>query len=53
MADTVLYEVTDGLATITLNRPDAMNALNIETKVAAAGRAPGRPPPIRPYGPSC
>ncbi|NBM17222.1 enoyl-CoA hydratase/isomerase family protein [Streptomyces sp. GC420] len=34
MADTVLYEVTDGLATVTLNRPDAMNALSIETKVA-------------------
>ncbi|MFC5146215.1 enoyl-CoA hydratase-related protein [Streptomyces aureoversilis] len=34
MADSVLYEVTDGLATITLNRPDAMNALNNDTKVA-------------------
>ncbi|MCH5672819.1 enoyl-CoA hydratase/isomerase family protein [Streptomyces gilvus] len=34
MADTVLYEVADGLATITLNRPEAMNALNIATKVA-------------------
>lgn len=34
MADTVLYEVSDGLATITLNRPEAMNALNIDTKVA-------------------
>ncbi|MGW0822261.1 2-cyclohexenylcarbonyl CoA isomerase [Streptomyces sp. NPDC002845] len=34
MADTVLYEVSDGLATITLNRPGAMNALNVETKVA-------------------
>ncbi|MFH8569124.1 enoyl-CoA hydratase-related protein [Streptomyces sp. NPDC017993] len=33
MADTVLYDVTDGLATVTLNRPDAMNALNIEAKV--------------------
>ncbi|MEW2294462.1 enoyl-CoA hydratase-related protein [Streptomyces sp. NPDC006743] len=34
MADTVLYEVSDGLATITLNRPEAMNALNIAAKVA-------------------
>ncbi|MFJ4844110.1 MULTISPECIES: enoyl-CoA hydratase/isomerase family protein [unclassified Streptomyces] len=34
MTDTVLYEVSDGLATITLNRPEAMNALNVETKVA-------------------
>ncbi|MEU3857731.1 enoyl-CoA hydratase-related protein [Streptomyces sp. NPDC028722] len=34
MADTVLYEVSDGLATITLNRPEAMNALNIATKTA-------------------
>jgi 2-(1,2-epoxy-1,2-dihydrophenyl)acetyl-CoA isomerase len=34
MADTVLYEVHAGLATITLNRPEAMNALNVATKVA-------------------
>ncbi|MFE9439372.1 enoyl-CoA hydratase/isomerase family protein [Streptomyces sp. NPDC006602] len=34
MADTVLYEVSDGLATIVLNRPEAMNALNVATKVA-------------------
>ncbi|MEV3910109.1 enoyl-CoA hydratase/isomerase family protein [Streptomyces canus] len=34
MADTVLYEVHDGLATITLNRPEVMNALNVATKVA-------------------
>ncbi|SDK93023.1 enoyl-CoA hydratase/isomerase family protein [Streptomyces indicus] len=34
MADTVLYEVGEGLATITLNRPDAMNAMNTEAKVA-------------------
>ncbi|MDQ0686086.1 2-(1,2-epoxy-1,2-dihydrophenyl)acetyl-CoA isomerase [Streptomyces achromogenes] len=34
MTDTVLYEVTDGLATITLNRPEAMNALNVAAKVA-------------------
>ncbi|MFD4789240.1 enoyl-CoA hydratase/isomerase family protein [Streptomyces sp. NPDC058459] len=34
MADTVLHEVSDGLATITLNRPEAMNALNVATKNA-------------------
>lgn len=34
MADTVLYDLTEGLATITLNRPDAMNALDHETKEA-------------------
>ncbi|AXE22831.1 enoyl-CoA hydratase [Streptomyces globosus] len=34
MADSVLYDVTDGLATITINRPDAMNAMNTEAKVA-------------------
>jgi 2-(1,2-epoxy-1,2-dihydrophenyl)acetyl-CoA isomerase len=34
MADTVLYEVNDGLATITLNRPEAMNALDMATKQA-------------------
>ncbi|NLU67306.1 enoyl-CoA hydratase-related protein [Streptomyces sp. HNM0574] len=34
MSDTVLYDVTEGLATITLNRPDAMNSLNTELKVA-------------------
>jgi 2-(1,2-epoxy-1,2-dihydrophenyl)acetyl-CoA isomerase len=34
MADTVLYDLTDGLATLTLNRPDAMNALDTATKDA-------------------
>ncbi|MFI8433376.1 enoyl-CoA hydratase/isomerase family protein [Streptomyces sp. NPDC079020] len=34
MANTVLYAVSEGLATITINRPDAMNAMNTEAKVA-------------------
>ena len=34
MADSVLYEVNDSLATITLNRPQAMNAVDIEAKNA-------------------
>ncbi|MFE5243778.1 MULTISPECIES: enoyl-CoA hydratase/isomerase family protein [unclassified Streptomyces] len=33
-ADTVLTDVSDGLATITINRPDAMNAMNTAAKVA-------------------
>ncbi|HEY9327378.1 MAG TPA: enoyl-CoA hydratase-related protein [Streptomyces sp.] len=31
--DSVLFEVSDGLATITINRPDAMNAMNTAAKV--------------------
>ena len=34
MTDPVLYDVADGVATITLNRPDAMNSLDVATKVA-------------------
>ncbi|HEY3681393.1 MAG TPA: enoyl-CoA hydratase-related protein [Streptosporangiaceae bacterium] len=34
MSDTVRYEVKDAVGTITLNRPDAMNALTTEMKVA-------------------
>jgi 2-(1,2-epoxy-1,2-dihydrophenyl)acetyl-CoA isomerase len=33
MSDSVTYAVTEGVATITLNRPDAMNSLDIATKV--------------------
>lgn len=49
MADAVLYDIADGLATITLNRPDAMNALNIEAKVALrdALREAGADPAVR------
>jgi 2-(1,2-epoxy-1,2-dihydrophenyl)acetyl-CoA isomerase len=31
-AQTVTYDLTEGVATITLNRPDAMNSLDIATK---------------------
>ncbi|MFF2521666.1 2-cyclohexenylcarbonyl CoA isomerase [Streptomyces liangshanensis] len=49
MADTVLYEVSDGLATITINRPEAMNALDVATKVALrdALEAAGADPAVR------
>jgi 2-(1,2-epoxy-1,2-dihydrophenyl)acetyl-CoA isomerase len=33
-AETVLYDPSDGVAVITLNRPDAMNSLTVEMKVA-------------------
>ncbi|WP_327288905.1 enoyl-CoA hydratase/isomerase family protein [Streptomyces sp. NBC_01198] len=49
MADSVLYEVADGLATVTLNRPEAMNALDTGTKVALrdALQAAGADPAVR------
>lgn len=34
MSDVVLYEVADRIATITLNRPDARNALSAEARAA-------------------
>ncbi|MFB4299296.1 enoyl-CoA hydratase-related protein [Actinomadura sp. NTSP31] len=34
MTETVLYDVTEGVGTITLNRPDAMNSLTAEMKGA-------------------
>lgn len=47
MPEAVLLDVTDGVATITLNRPEAMNSLTLEAKVAlneavAAVRADSR-----------
>ena len=34
MSDSVLLDVTGAVATITLNRPDAMNSMTVEAKVA-------------------
>ena len=34
MTDPVLLEVSSGVATITFNRPDAMNSLDVATKEA-------------------
>jgi enoyl-CoA hydratase/carnithine racemase len=49
VSETVLYDLTEGVATITLNRPDAMNSLTAEMKDAlratierAAGDAEAR-----------
>lgn len=49
MADSVLYDVNDGLATITINRPEAMNAMNVDAKVALrdAAQAAGADPTVR------
>ena len=44
MTEPVRYDVTDGVATIMLNRPDAMNGLDVATKEAllgAVGQAAG------------
>jgi 2-(1,2-epoxy-1,2-dihydrophenyl)acetyl-CoA isomerase len=44
MSDSIVYDVTEGVGTITLNRPDAMNSLDSATKDAlrdAAAKAAG------------
>src|SRR6476469_10729550 len=48
-ASTVLLEVVDGVATVTLNRPDAMNSLDVATKEAllAALRQVADDPAVR------
>ena len=45
----VTYDVVEGVATITLNRPDAMNSLNVATKEAllAALRKVADDPAVR------
>jgi 2-(1,2-epoxy-1,2-dihydrophenyl)acetyl-CoA isomerase len=47
--DTILFETADGVATITLNRPDSLNALNgaMRRELLAAFKAAGRDEAIR------
>ena len=45
MSDVVLYEVADRVATITLNRPEARNALSSEVLRPPARAAPAGPTP--------
>jgi 2-(1,2-epoxy-1,2-dihydrophenyl)acetyl-CoA isomerase len=47
--DTILVETADGVATITLNRPDSLNALNgaMRRELLAAFKAAGRDEAIR------
>ncbi|MCA9846291.1 MAG: enoyl-CoA hydratase/isomerase family protein, partial [Dehalococcoidia bacterium] len=42
--DTISYELADGIATITLNRPEVMNALNTQMRaeITDAMRTAGR-----------
>ncbi|MEV4616019.1 enoyl-CoA hydratase-related protein [Kitasatospora sp. NPDC049258] len=49
MTDSVLYELDNGLAVITINRPEAMNALDVPTKVALRDTvtAAGQDPAVR------
>ena len=42
MTDAIDYAVTDEVATITLNRPEALNSLTVSMKVGAARRAAAR-----------
>ena len=47
------YDVADGVATITLNRPDAMNSLDVATKEALLDAVRAGRPTTRPCGASC
>ena len=49
----VLLDVADGVATITLNRPDAMNSLDVATKELLLDDRARRWPTTRPRAASC
>ena len=51
MYDEILYEVDDPVATITLNRPDALNAWT-NRMGNEVRHAVGRPSPTRPWSAS-
>jgi enoyl-CoA hydratase/carnithine racemase len=44
MADEVLYDVRDGVATLTMNRPDRLNAQNVAMFELALDHLPGSRP---------
>ena len=47
MTDTVLYEVSDAIASVTLNRPERLNAINPKLLADLLKALAPRPTPTR------